>query len=320
MKINGVIYLNDIMQEKGIFINPDEFESDKHIKRKLASELPVMETPKTFPRNWEYWSDRFKREQNIYRETSEIETDHVTISFKGDTIINFIGDAHVGASTTHYDRLEKEIKSIMETPNSYVILVGDLVDGFFFNPAQMEEVAQTPEQFLYMHALIDYLAKNKKLLIAYGGDHDGWSKKMGADSYEQFNKLGAYYMHGVGHLTAKIDDQEYKITGAHRLPGFSMYNNVHPQMRASKEIQGADIYFSGHNHAKGHSEQSIPMFGGEARKVHFISIGPYKSSDEYSRKIGYPQQSPESMYGSAVVLHANTKEVSYFDDILKANE
>jgi hypothetical protein len=164
MKSKGVIYLDEPMQEKGIFISPNEFESDKHIKRKLG-DTPILETPKTFPRTFEYWSDRFRRSQEIYKETSDIETDHVSIQFKGDTIINFIGDCHVGSPVTHYDRLEQEIKAITDTPNSYVILVGDLVDGFFFNPAQMEQIEQPPEQFDYMKSLIDHLAKNKKLLI-----------------------------------------------------------------------------------------------------------------------------------------------------------
>ncbi len=319
-KHSGVIYLNDIMQEKGIFINPKEFESDKHIKRKLSAGLPIMETPKKFPRDFGYWSDRFQRSQELYKETSDIETDHVTIRFKGDTTINFIGDCHVGATTTHYDRLEKEISAIVDTPNSYVILVGDLVDGFFFNPAQMEQVEQAPEQFLYMHALIDYLTKNRKLLIGFGGDHDGWAKKMGLDPYEQFNSIGAYYMHGIGHLSAKVNDQEYKITGAHRLPGFSYFNNTHPLARAAREVQGADIYFSAHTHQKGHSESAIKEFGGEARRTHFISIGAYKPTDEYARKIGFAQMNEKEMYGCAIKLLADSKEVVYYDDILKANE
>ena len=36
-----------------------------------------------------------------------------------------------------YERLEKEIDTIIAQPNSYVMLMGDLVDGFFWNPAQI---------------------------------------------------------------------------------------------------------------------------------------------------------------------------------------
>ena len=315
-----VLFLNDKMSERGIFINPNgEFKSEKEIRRN-NEELPILETPKKFPRDFDYWSNRFQKRQETWQETSDVETDHVTIQFKGDTIINFIGDTHVGSPLTHYKRLEQEIKAIVDTPNSYVVLVGDIVDGFFFNPAQMEEMEQAPEQFAYMKALVNHLADKKKLLLGYGGDHDGWIKKLGLDPYEQFNNIGAYYMQGVGHLTAKVGGQEYHLTGAHRLPGFSMYNNVHPQVRASREIQGADIYFSGHTHTKGHAEQAINVFGGSSRKTHFISIGPYKPSDEYARKLGFAQQSPANMYGCAIKLSADEKEVIYYDDILRANK
>lgn len=312
------IYIGDTMKEQGIYLPDGSFESDKEIRRK-ASDAPIMETEKKFPRDFGYWSDRFIQRQKEYGETSDAETDHVTIRFKGDTIINFIGDAHPGNPYTHYDRLEKEIKAITETPNSYVILCGDMVDGFFFNPAQMEQIEQPPEQFAYMQALINHLARNRKLLIAFGGDHDGWAKKMGVDPYSMMNNVGAYYMQGVGHLSALVDNQEYRVTGAHRLPGSSIRDYTWASKRASQEIQGADIYFNGHTHVKGHSEQTINEFGGVARRVHHISLGPYKPTDEFARKLGFAQQDSASMYGCSVHLRAETKEIIYYDDILKAN-
>jgi len=316
----GVVYLGDIMQEKGIFLPDGTFESDKHIKRKLAGELPIMETPKKFPRSWTYYSDRFKKRQEQYLETSDVETDHVSIQFKGDTILNFIGDAHIGHSLTHYNRLEQEIETIVDTPNSYVVLLGDIIDGFFFNPAQMEEMEQVPEQYDYMKALVSHLANNRKLLIGFSGQHESWSKKMGLDPFMILSGIGAYYMQGVGHLTAKVDDQEYKITMAHNFPGTSIRDNTWGAKRAGQEIQGADVYINADSHKKGHSTQAIDMFGGESRVTHFVTIGPYKPSDEFARKLGFPQQSPESMYGSAIKLLAKSKEVLYFNDVLKANE
>jgi hypothetical protein len=318
-KNSGVIYIGDRMAERGIFLPDGTFESDKQIRRK-AVDSPEMGTEKKFPRDFGYWSDRFIRRQQEYGETSDVETDHVTIRFKKDTIINFIGDTHPGSPYTHYDRLEKEIKAIDETPNSYVVLCGDLVDGFWFNPAQMEQMEQPPEQFAYMQALINHLAQNRKLLIAFGGDHCGWAKKMGLDPYSIMNNMGAYYMQGVGHLTALVDDQEYKITGAHRLPGFSIRDNTWASKRASQEVQGADIYFNAHTHTKGHSEQSVNEFGGSSRKVHHISLGPYKPTDEFARKLGFAQQDANSMYGCAIELKSDSKDVIYYDDILKANK
>ena len=312
------------MKEKGLYYNPKgDFKSNQQIKRKFAldGELPILETPFPDRKNWNYWSKRFIARQEQYIESSQlIEKQHVEISFKGDTVINFMGDQHIGGAAVNYNRIEQEVETIINTPSSFVIMVGDTIDGFFFNPAQMEQVEQTPEQWKYVKSLLEYLSENDKLLIGFGGDHDGWPKKMGIDPYATFAEdLGAYYMQGVGHLTAKVNGQEYKMTGAHRLPGFSMYNNVHPQMRASKEIQGADVYYSAHTHIKGYSFQAIKEFGGTARKVNFISLGPYKSSDEYSRKKGWAVQSPQEMFGSAIILRSDNAQIDYYDDILEAN-
>jgi len=314
------------MIERGLYTNQNEssFKSERDVKRELAlkGEFPVFETPMVGQeRPFEYWSERFRARQEQFKESS-ILTDHqhVTIQFNEDTIINFIGDTHVGSPNVFYDRIEQELTAIVNTPNSYVILCGDLVDGFFFNPAEFSAMEQPEEQWSYIDSLMKFLASNKRLLIGFGGDHDGWPKKMGTDPYYKFsNDLNAYYMQGVGHLTAKVGDQEYKLTGAHKLPGHSIRDNTWASKRASAEIQGADIYFSAHTHKKGHSLQAIKSFGGDARKVYFISIGPYKSTDDFSRKHGWAQQSEEEMFGCAIKLSKDKKKIEYFDSILEAN-
>jgi hypothetical protein len=35
------------------------------------------------------------------------------------------------------------------------MVVGDTVDGFFFNPAQFEQIEQTPEQFKYINSIYE---------------------------------------------------------------------------------------------------------------------------------------------------------------------
>lgn len=315
------------MKERGIYTNPKEesFKADTEIKREFAlrGELPVFETPLPGQeKKFDYWAERFRERQKQYKETAIlVEKQHVEISFNEDTIINFIGDTHIGSPEVYYDRLEQELRAIVNTPNSYVILVGDLVDGFMFNPPQALQMEQPQEQWAFTDSLMKYLSVNKRLLIGFGGDHDAsWFLKSGIDPYYKFSQdLGAYYMHGVGHLTAKIGKTAYKLTGAHKLPGHSIRDNTWASKRASAEIQGADIYFSAHTHKKGHSLQAIKDFGGTARKVHFLSLGPYKSSDEYSRKHGWAQQSPEEMFGCSIILKKDSKKIDYFDDILAAN-
>ena len=325
---NQQIYTKKVskeMIEKGLYTSSDEksFKPEKQVKRELAlkGELPVFETEIPEKKDFHYWNERFKARKEQYAETVPHKENDVTISFKDDIIVNFIGDIHAGAPNAEYGRVAQELEVIVNTPNSYVILGGDLIDCFFFRPAQYEQIEQTPEQIKYMHALIDYLSEHKKILVAFGGDHDrDWPMKSGTDPYHDFpEKTGAYYMHGIGFITLNVGEQPYKLMGAHRLAGHSMYNNVHPEMRLAKTVNGGDIYFGLHTHQKGFSQQATKMFGNEDRLVTYISVGPYKSEDGYSRKMGWARQTPSEMYGSAIKLSASNFQVEYFDDILIAN-
>jgi len=287
-------------------------------------DLPVLKTPTlkrlTFT---DYWSPRFVRRQEEVLEAREQQTNSVEIEFPAEKIcINFMADLHSGGEAD-YGRINKEVETIVNTPNSYVILLGDVIDGFFFNYAQMEQIEQVPEQIQYTKSLLKYLGENKKLLVGWAADHDKWMDKMGNSMYADFfENTGAYYMYGLGYVTLQVGKTEYKLTGAHKLPGSSIYNNNHPQDRAVRfgGAWGSDIIVSAHNHKKGHSEKTFTGFGGEAIHVHQIALGPYKCQDEYSKKNGWSKQVPEEMYGSAVILEPDSKYVRYYDDILLANK
>jgi hypothetical protein len=286
------------------------------------SQQPVYETPLPMGTDFGYWSNRFIARQKQYKETAEVQRDHIVISFPDTTILNFIGDAHVGSPDTHYDRLVKEVETIVHTPNSYAILGGDLIDGMFFSQAQHEQIEPIPEQFAYMQALVEYLGKNGKLLAGWSGDHDMWIKKMGLSAYSEFSKkTGAYLMQGLGYLTAKLPDSEYYFSVAHQLPGHSMYSKTHPQKRAYKfgGASGSDVVVSFHNHQKELTMSWEKSFGGEVHPVYSIACGAYKATDDYARKKGFAQQKPQEMYGAAVRIERGSKKITTFSDILEAN-
>lgn len=312
----------------GIYRLDGSFESAEAIRERLAvgnTPEPQFETPLVTPKNFDYWSERFEQRQRQYQETYEALNNHVEISFPQEeqVCINIIGDLHVGEASVDYARIREETDAIIRSPNSYVVLAGDLVDGLFFNPGQFEQMEQTPEQVAYMRAYMERLAEHNRLLAFFSGDHDGWQKKSGMNPYMEFSqRYRARYMEGLGFITVNVGDQEYRLAGAHQLPGNSMYNKNHPQIRAEKfgGARGADVVFSGHNHQKGISSQALPEYGGQARMFHAIAIGPYKSTDGWLRKKGFTQQSPEEMYGAAIILSGGRKHVDVHYDILEANE
>lgn len=313
---------------KGMVYPDGHEESREEVIKRLAAQKvsaePKMVTPLPEKRDFSYWIDRFQTRQEQALETREFSTNHVEIDFPQTVCLNLIGDVHTGGAYVDYGRLKQEVEAIYNAPNSYVLLIGDLVDGFFWGgESQMQEIEQVPEQVQFTNSLLEYLAERKKLLIGWGGDHDGWAKKMGMSMYTEFaDKFHAHYMQGLGFLTAKVDGVKYQISAAHRLPGHSMYNKNHPQVRAERNggAWGSDVIVSGHTHQKGYSNAGIAEFGGTTRQVHYISVGPYKYTDDYAQKLGFAQQGREELFGSAIILHSDRKKVEYYSDILEANE
>jgi predicted MPP superfamily phosphohydrolase len=303
------LYLPD-----GSFISKEEIQR-KHLmegKAQLLTDMPLV-------RDFKYWGERFEQRQAQYKET-ESRSNKIEISFDQEPIINFIGDLHVGSPDVDYKRINNEIEIISQTPNSYLMVMGDTVDGFFFNPAQFEQIEQAPEQFRYINSIFEKMSKEGKLLVAWGGDHCGWAKKSGIDPYEEFSqRFNAYYMQGVGYVKLKVGETDYNLIAAHRLPGFSMYNNAHAEMRLGREVQGGDIYLAAHSHAKGFVQQEVQQFGGESKLVSYISLGPYKSQDDYSRKRGFAPKTEKGMYGSCIKLYKDHRQIKYYDSILEGN-
>lgn len=281
---------------------------------------PTLETPLPQTMPFDYWQNRFESRQQEYCETRE-RTNHAVIRFYDRTLLTFIGDLHAGSADTDYETFKKHIEAIVNTPNSYAILLGDIIDGYFFNSAQMEEIEQVPEQIEYYQAILKYLPDNKKLLVGFGGDHCNWAAKMGHSANADFSQdTGAYYMNGVGYVSAKINDIEYKITGVHRPQGSSIYNNAHGAMRLGRDAEGSDIVVTAHQHSKGVVQQGTKEFAGAGRLVTYIAVGAYKRTDSYSQKMGFADNPSQTMFGASVILEKDTKTVTPFYDILQAHQ
>lgn len=307
---------------QGLFYPNGEFKSDQQIKREaLVHNFPIFHTPLPEKKDFHYWSEVAKIRQRQGLETEEFKNS-VEISLPHRSLLNLMADLHIGGLYTDYARIEAEIQKIVETQNSYLILVGDVVDNFFFNPAQQEDVVNVTNQWQYANALMEYVASQGKLLCAWCGNHDLWASKTGENPYADFSaRTGAYLMHGVGYVKLNVGEQTYKLCGNHMFKGNSVYSNAHPQRRALNEsARGSDVVFSGHWHQKAIVQQAFTEFGGDNYLATMVALGTYKASDEYVRTYGFENRTPQSMYGASLLFDDQTKTVLPFYDILQAND
>lgn len=269
------------------------------------------------PLSLDEWHKRFQeRSEQMHKNGNDI-----SLSFSTPAMINLIGDIHIGHPTTNYKRIEDEINAITNTPNSYVVFLGDLINNMNWNPGQFEEAEQTPEQIGYLKAIFKHLTQNEKLLHAVTGDHDGWLKKSGYDMNRELADEGVSSSNGPTFIHTDVVDQRYEVGLAHQLPGHSIYNVNHPQMRAVRfgSMHGADIVASGHNHKKGVAIAYQHELG-QPKETTYVAIGPYKAHDDWLAKKGWAEQRPEEMFGVSVYLNALVHQVEADLDIVRANE
>lgn len=273
-------------------------------------------TPINEKADFNEWSRRFQERQEKFKKN---ETNFV-FSFPGSVLINLISDLHVGHPSTNYKRIEDEVNAITETPNSYVLLVGDEIDNMHWNPGQALEMEQAPEQIAYFRALVEHFIVHNKLLHHISGDHEEWLGKMGFSLQAELSNKGVSTSRGPTYFHTEVGENAYELAGAHQLPGHSIYNNNHPQMRAVRfgSMHGADVVFSGHNHKKGVSV-SYQHDLGQPQETTYIALGPYKATDEWLAKKGWPEQKPEEMFGVSLYLNGVAREIQGLLDIVEAN-
>jgi hypothetical protein len=308
-------------EEKGL-VYPDGEEAtwdevDRRVKMRefaKAADVEVDIDAQAPCRDLETWHEIMKRRKRERKEILGVPEDvRVDIKTKKPILIGLFGDIHAGGADVDYDRLAKDI-DLLKSVDGFAITVGDLTDSFFFNSGQHEALANNQEQVLYMQAVLDELSKDDRLLAGWKGDHDGWAEdKMGTrTTYHEFGRrYHGHYLEGVSYLTVGLnDDIEYKLTGAHRHKGFSVYNDAHASLRMEKdEGRGSDVAFTAHNHVKAYLQQTVKNYGGNENRVHLLALGAYKKTDGYSRKHGWPRKDDSSLGAFGLILRPDKKDV-----------
>jgi len=277
---------------------------------------PISQDVRTF----QEYGTLFERRQQE-REQSFIIPEHIEIKIHSDKPILLVpfGDIHAGGEEVDYKRVTREISQVANTSGVFAITLGDLTNSMFWGGAgQDHDIGSFGEQNNYMRAAVSILAKQKKLLASWAGDHDMWSTKTGESIYESFRMMGIHYLEGVSYISLWVGNELYKISGAHRHNGFSIYNKTHGAMRMYRdEGEGSDICITAHMHKKGINQQPVKSFGGDQTLIHLIAIGAYKRSDEYLRKKGYPRLKDEEMGAQSILLSPTEHDIQVFWDVEK---
>lgn len=302
-------------QENGLYYLDGSFKSEKEIKLEAIqngtfewegqSDLEAIRE-----RSFEKWQKELSR-----RKTSRLGIESIPelqkINFNGENPITLaiLGDVHAGADTCDYELFGQTVELIKNHPNVKAILMGDLIDAFFWNAALQGDMLNHNEQLHYMQSALEEMGG--EIVGAFKGNHERWSEKTTVSPlyYKWIEKYGTPYFEGKGVLQINFPKIRYNLEGSHRFSGHSMYNDNHPQMRESKfGQQGLDIYISAHTHKKSYHSQFANVQGDRVQQ-HFITTGAFKGHDSYGADKGYDPFRDDQLGAVFLTLHPDSKHV-----------
>jgi hypothetical protein len=206
-----------------------------------------------------HWRDimpTLKNFQQIVREASGSQ-DQATwkITTDKDICVAVVGDLQLGSWATDYDLFMKVTDEIINTPNLYVILVGDLLQMAIKLRGVLEAMDNLMPPKIQLMFLDSWLQDIKHKVICSTWDNHAVMREenqVGYSSYASIFSRHTIYHNHIGHVDIQVNDITYKWAVTHFFRGKSMLNNVHAPMRYMRmEAPDREIAVQGDFHVPG---------------------------------------------------------------------
>lgn len=220
--------------------------------------------------------------------------------------ILFAADLHAGSIATNHEKLLELRDYVLNTPDVYLFLAGDEVDGLkakFVSTIMTRNPLNFQQQLEFFRELfIRPLHKAGKLLgmvTNYTG-HNGWP--MDNETIDTWRILTEGMdipkVRQTGHLNVKFPGSEpYHIQVFHKPPGRSQFDPVHglrEKALSQSRPHRQDVYISADSHVTGTSRE---MFAGSNSNTPttLLQVGTLKGSDpEHSDLLGIEWSLPRA--------------------------
>lgn len=243
--------------------------------------------------DWREAISNVQEMQRMYKDASIGQDTGVwKIECDEDPTIVAIGDLQLGSWGTDYDLFMTITEEILETPNLYVILLGDLTQ-MCINMRNVAEVMDNALKPGYQLKLLDgWLNEIKHKVISSVWDNHSVmreEKLVGYSEYAEIFGRHTMYHPGIGHLKIMVNKQMYEGAVTHRFRGKSHLNPMHAPMRYMRhEANWLDFAMQGDYHVPGWGQW---YEGGKQRSA--IVCGSIQTRSLYARRhfslTTYPQ-------------------------------
>jgi len=214
-------------------------------------------TKKTGKTDWREWFKDSKSRQDLKKQGS-FSQDHAIIDveklgMKGKPIIiQVLSDLHIGSMAANYDAIEEITEGILNTPNLFVILNGDLTETTAMFKNALAVHSQSMDIETQHEVLASWLDTIAPKVISAGWDNHGVEReeKWGAFSHikHMLNRRFVYH-NGLGRLTVEHGKASYELLVSHKITGVSIFNRLHGVKRMMRlQFPNVDIGITGDYH------------------------------------------------------------------------
>lgn len=230
------------------------------------------------------------------------ETANIHIHTDKPIAIVYTGDWHLGDNGTDYISWYDDIHLIMDTPNMYMIDLGDdyqNMRSFRVLANVLNQVLTPPQQAAMMKSLVDELTSKNKLLAKIGGNHDmEFDERLFGQALQSYlyENSEAPIFQNRGLLQIRVGDETYTNLVFHKSRYSSVFRGAHGAYREWQMSYPAEVVAGAHNHIPAFEimwgynwgAQTGQNFGGE---VFLIKVGTYQDSEfgfRYFSNGGFP--------------------------------
>lgn len=201
-------------------------------------------------------------------------------------LLSFWGDWHLGAKGVDYEQMDKDIETLNNLENNYIIGMGDYKDNMnaFVIPGAVQEDTTTQDmQDLVVQ--MKFRETADKWIAIIRGCHEDFDRKIAGKDFIQSlcditNSVNLWHG-GIVNLT--VGEVEYRIGARHKYKNESGLNTTNTQRNFVNEFGQCDIVGTAHKHFC--ELQHTSRMGEETI---YLRSGTYKVYDEFGQKLaGY---------------------------------
>jgi len=189
---------------------------------------------------WRELGNLIKKHQDIKNELSTSQKYLTWEAPNGDSpiVVMVVGDTQLGSFGTDYDLFEKLTDEIVNTPNLYVLLVGDILQLAIKMRGLAEVLDNAINPSMQYEWLESWVNEIKHKIIAATWCNHGATREENVMGFSLSGKIyGKHvpYFSGIGEIEMKVGKQTYMVAASHFFRGKSMYNKAHAPMRYMRE-------------------------------------------------------------------------------------